>query len=243
MTILRQSRRRFLQSAAASGAALLVPQLIRPVLAQVPAGADLGALRDKIEHIVVIFQENRAFDHYFGAYQPPSGARIENLLDGEGNIDQRFFGLQKNPAGAAYPYLPVPYNIPCFAAAQLPNRPFPLGKYIPASANVLPIHDLRVANGCSTVCRRMPMASGIRSSLACIASRTPSCFQRLTRFGLSGVPAGLERTGETGGQMSIMVDIESERYDRRDNFCGTSQRQHIVDDCVRNMRSSGSLAG
>jgi len=85
--------------------------------------------------MVVIFQENRAFDHYFGTYQPPSGARIENLLDGKGNIDQRFFGLQKNPAGAAYLYLPVPYNIPGFAAAQLPNRPFPLGKYIPARDN------------------------------------------------------------------------------------------------------------
>src|SRR5262252_2632955 len=35
------------------------------------------------------------------------------------------------------------------------------------------------------------MASGIRSSLACIASRTRSCFQRLIRFNLSGVHLGL----------------------------------------------------
>ena len=35
------------------------------------------------------------------------------------------------------------------------------------------------------------MASGIRSSLACIASRAPSYFQRLTRFSLSGVQRGL----------------------------------------------------
>jgi hypothetical protein len=34
---------------------------------------------------------------------------------------------------------------------------------------VLPIHDLKIPKGCSTVCRRMPMASGIRSSLAFIA--------------------------------------------------------------------------
>jgi hypothetical protein len=39
--------------------------------------------------------------------------------------------------------------------------------------------------------RRMPMASGIRLSLACIASRTPSRFQRLSRFSLSGVQLGL----------------------------------------------------
>jgi hypothetical protein len=56
---------------------------------------------------------------------------------------------------------------------------------------VLPIHDLKVPKGCSTVCRRRPMAFGIRSSLACIASRTHSCFQRLIRFSLSGVRLGL----------------------------------------------------
>jgi hypothetical protein len=56
---------------------------------------------------------------------------------------------------------------------------------------VEPIQALMVPNGCSTVCRRTPIASGIRSSLACIASRTPSCFQRLIRFSLSGVHLGL----------------------------------------------------
>ena len=56
---------------------------------------------------------------------------------------------------------------------------------------VEPIQALMVPNGCSTVCRRTPMASGMRSSLACIASRTCSCFQRLIRFSLSGVHLGL----------------------------------------------------
>src|SRR5215469_6223697 len=45
---------------------------------------------------------------------------------------------------------------------------------------VAPIHALRVPNGCSTVWRRTPMASGMRSSRSCMTSRTSSCFQRLT---------------------------------------------------------------
>src|ERR1700747_2167224 len=64
-----------------------------------------------------------------------------------------------------------------------------------------------VPNGCSTVCRRTPMASGIRSSLACIASRTRSCFQRLIRFSLSGVHLGLRGQVKASGQMAVMVDI------------------------------------
>ena len=137
MTILRQSRRNFLKSAAATGgAALLASRLPPPARAAAPAGPDLQGLRDKIDHIVVIFQENRSFDHYFGAYQPPGGAAVAGLLDHEGRIDRRFTGLQKNPAGAPYRYLPVPYQLPGFADALLDNRPFALARYIPPDANV-----------------------------------------------------------------------------------------------------------
>jgi phospholipase C len=124
MTTIRQSRRRFLQASAVAGAALFTPRLVRPLPAQTPAEPDLGGLRDKIEHIVVIFQENRSFDHYFDAYRPANGGQVANLLDGEGNIDPRFLGMQKNAAGVAYPYLPVPYNIPGFAGAQCPTCRF-----------------------------------------------------------------------------------------------------------------------
>ncbi len=44
----------------------------------VPPGTDLLALaRAKIKHIVVIMQENRSFDHYFGTYPgaDPAGRR------------------------------------------------------------------------------------------------------------------------------------------------------------------------
>ncbi len=136
MTILRQSRRRFLQSAAATGGiALLGARLRARVQAAAPVGPDLQGLRDKIDHIIVIYQENRSFDHYFGAYQPPGGAALANLLGSGGQIDARFTGLQKNSAGVPYGSLPVPYQLPGFAEAQLDNRPFRLARYIPPDAN------------------------------------------------------------------------------------------------------------
>ena len=137
MTIMRPGRRRFLKSAAATGAVALFQSRFSPIVrAQAPAGSDLQGLRSKIDHIVVIYQENRSFDHYFGAYQPPSGGRVEGLLDRDGKIDARFDGLQKSAAGAPYKYLPVPYQIPGFAGARLENRPFHLTSYIPPGDNV-----------------------------------------------------------------------------------------------------------
>ena len=133
---LRQDRRAFLKSLALGGGASLA--LARfPALAQ-PARAtpDLQSLREKIDHIIVIFQENRSFDHYFGAYRSPHGAAVATLLDREGKIDRRFIGLQKNAASIPYKTLPVPEDIPGFQNALLDNRPFPLAPYIPPGRNV-----------------------------------------------------------------------------------------------------------
>lgn len=137
MTIMRPERRRFLKSAAATGAAaLLQTPLAKVVRAQEPGRADLQGLRSKIDHILVIFQENRSFDHYFGAYQPRNGASVEGLLDRSGKTDARFTGLQKTPTGAPYGYLPMPYAIPGFAGARLENCPFHLNPYVPSGDNV-----------------------------------------------------------------------------------------------------------
>lgn len=105
-------------------------------MAAATPGADLHGLRDKIDHIIVIYQENRSFDHYFGSYRPAGGGSVAGLLDREGQIDARFTGLQKNPAGVPYRYLPLPLEIPGFAAATLENQPFPLARYIPPGDNV-----------------------------------------------------------------------------------------------------------
>jgi len=137
MTILRQGRRSFLKSVAATGGGALLASRFAP-LARAAASppADINGLREKIDHIIVIYQENRSFDHYFGAYRPPGGAAVANLLDKDGIVDQRFTGLQKSAAGAPYVYLPVPYQLPGFANALLENRPFPLAPYIAPGDNV-----------------------------------------------------------------------------------------------------------
>jgi Phosphoesterase family len=58
----------------------------RPFQAENHIVTHVQALRAKIDCIVVIYQENRTFDHYFGAYQPPSGGAVDGLLDANGHI-------------------------------------------------------------------------------------------------------------------------------------------------------------
>lgn len=132
MAIIK-TRRNFLQTTAymaASGLSL-------PAMAQTASVSDVKGLQEKIDHIIVIFQENRSFDHYFGTYRNArDGKKPENLLDQHGNLDKCFMGMQKNPEGIPYNYLPVPADIPGFYSALLPNRPFHMAPYISASENV-----------------------------------------------------------------------------------------------------------
>jgi phospholipase C len=68
MTIDHHRRRFLLQSAEATGVAAalsMLPPSIAKALA-IPAHRNRGTL-DDVEHIVVFTQENRSFDHYFGA--------------------------------------------------------------------------------------------------------------------------------------------------------------------------------
>ncbi|MHB8252813.1 MAG: phospholipase C [Acidiferrobacter sp.] len=126
------SRRQFLKGAALAAATPLLES------ARVQAALRPGstALSQHIDHIIVIFQENRSFDHYFGSYRHPRQAAVTNLLDNAGHVAQRFAGLQKDPAGIPYTTLPVPDNIPGFYRAHLPNMPFSLAPYVSASENV-----------------------------------------------------------------------------------------------------------
>lgn len=140
-----QTRRHFLRS---TGAAIASAGLMQPAFAQ-QVGGDIKGLRENIDHVVVIYQENRSFDHYFGTYRNPRGGKkVNNLLDHRGNIDAKFTGMQKNAEGIAYNYLPVPDDIPGFYKAVLPNKPFHLAPYIPASDNVPwdPTHNFHRMN-------------------------------------------------------------------------------------------------
>ena len=128
-----QTRRNFLRT---TGATAVAAGLSQPALAQAMTTPDIKGLREKIDHIVVIYQENRSFDHYFATYRNPKGGKkVNNLLDRQGNLAANFIGMQKNPEGIAYNYLPLPETIPGFYNASLPNQPFHLAPYIPATDN------------------------------------------------------------------------------------------------------------
>jgi phospholipase C len=62
--VTSDSRRQFLKTGLAAAAAMAMPASIRQAMA-IPAHNATGTLRD-VEHIVVLMQENRSFDHYFG---------------------------------------------------------------------------------------------------------------------------------------------------------------------------------
>ncbi|WP_026421693.1 phosphocholine-specific phospholipase C [Actinokineospora inagensis] len=65
------NRRRFLQVAGGTAAGSLLSASIARA-AEIPASRRTGTLRD-IEHVVVLMQENRSFDHYFGTMRGVRG--------------------------------------------------------------------------------------------------------------------------------------------------------------------------
>jgi len=65
------SRRRFLQLAGGSVAATMLSDSIARALA-IPANRGTRSLKD-VEHIVVLMQENRSFDHYYGVMRGVRG--------------------------------------------------------------------------------------------------------------------------------------------------------------------------
>ena len=94
------SRRQFLQGSGIAGlsAATLAsfPASIQKALA-IPANNQTGTIKD-VEHVVILMQENRAFDHYFGTFAgvrgfgdrftipQPDGRIVWQQLDKNGNV-------------------------------------------------------------------------------------------------------------------------------------------------------------
>ena len=83
-----KNRRDFLRSAAQAAGSFtalsMLPAGIRNALA-IPANNKTGTIRD-VEHIVVLMQENRSFDHYFGTLRGVRGfgdTRAINLPNGK----------------------------------------------------------------------------------------------------------------------------------------------------------------
>ena len=84
MTRPDQTRRRLLQWTGSAAASAALPAPIAQALA-LPARRRTGTLKD-LEHVVILMQENRAFDHYFGTLRGVRGfADPRPLLRPDGN--------------------------------------------------------------------------------------------------------------------------------------------------------------
>jgi phospholipase C len=68
---LKNTRRDFLRIAATAAGASMVPMSIRKALA-IPAHQVTGTIKD-VEYVVILMQENRSFDHYFGSMRGVRG--------------------------------------------------------------------------------------------------------------------------------------------------------------------------
>jgi hypothetical protein len=82
-------RRTFLKTTAgglaASAALGLLPETVRKAMA-IPAHSATGTIMD-VEHVVIFMQENRSFDHYFGAFNGVRGCRwLQSPRQGYRNI-------------------------------------------------------------------------------------------------------------------------------------------------------------
>jgi phospholipase C len=117
-----KNRRDFLRAAAqAAGSATaltMLPLGIRNALA-IPANNKTGSIRD-IEHIVVLMQENRSFDHYFGTLRGVRGfgdTRAINLPNGKPVWHQPLAG----GAGEVLPFRPTAPNLGLQFLQDLPH--------------------------------------------------------------------------------------------------------------------------
>ena len=68
---MNYDRRNILKTVALGGLAAALPADIHAALS-IPANAKTGSIRD-VEHVVILMQENRSFDHYFGTLRGVRG--------------------------------------------------------------------------------------------------------------------------------------------------------------------------
>src|SRR5262245_60944681 len=107
-------RRTFLKSMAGAGAGAALPESIRKALAIEP-NAVTGTIQD-VKHIVVLMQENRSFDHYFGTmrgvrgFQDPRAIRQPNGKSIFEQPNQNSQGVTQNPP-TLFPFRPVAQNL------------------------------------------------------------------------------------------------------------------------------------
>ncbi len=99
------TRRRILRGAARiaalDAAAMLLPPNVQKLLARQPSHP--GSLRD-IKHVVLLMQENRSFDHYFGAMAGVRGFDDPHALKLSTGLNVFHQPDAENPRGYMLPF-------------------------------------------------------------------------------------------------------------------------------------------
>lgn len=112
------TRRRLLGAGAVAAGSLLLPSSLQRALADTPE-RPRGGLAD-IEHVVILMQENRSFDHYFGAMPGVRGFRDKHALtlpNGDSVFKQPWKSHQDGYL------LPFHYDTTTTSAQQTPGLP------------------------------------------------------------------------------------------------------------------------
>jgi phospholipase C len=100
------TRRRLIGGAAAGAAAaasLALPPNVRKALASASQPGGQGSLRD-IEHVVLLMQENRSFDHYFGTFSGVRGFADPTAIKLPNGNSVFYQPDPANPDGYLLPY-------------------------------------------------------------------------------------------------------------------------------------------
>ncbi|HEX4110350.1 MAG TPA: alkaline phosphatase family protein [Solirubrobacteraceae bacterium] len=100
------TRRRLLTSAAGAAGSALATTMLPPALqSALAAGPRSGSVRD-IEHVVILMQENRSFDHYFGTLAGVRGFGDPNAIvqSGGQSIFYQPDPVSNNPDGYLLPF-------------------------------------------------------------------------------------------------------------------------------------------
>src|ERR1041384_841733 len=113
------NRRDFLRqalTATVAGTSLAFPPVIRRALA-IPAHQRTGTIAD-VEHVVILMQENRSFDHYFGTLNGVRGFgdRFPIPVPDAPGIAKKTVWLQANGATAPAPSVVAPFRLDTRAA-------------------------------------------------------------------------------------------------------------------------------
>ena len=96
------TRRKFLGTAVAGAGLALTGPAGRLVERAVASGTSCATLAD-IEHVVILIQENRSFDHYFGTYRGVRGFD-DHAMGHPGVFAQRWPGAPRGSAGVLLPF-------------------------------------------------------------------------------------------------------------------------------------------